>query len=345
MGNSKSSAAEQNSLDNWTPGRVVVVDDMDASMLRVEPRTPTGKPSSSKEGLGKLLPSSSRQPQFDQISDPESRAAGTDSDRDGGHALTLRTTASRPMWYSMAVLLCIVACLVITAGARCGLDPECGMLHATPSLGHFLNSTDTSTLAGSALISLLATHYVMTVTTHHMVRKHTGVASLVMFTGAAVLYISVYACLIYPAWYIAVIPVVASVVWAAGAVHGLRCYYTFRPINERSPGYVSLGLLAVYAISALVYVVCSAIPLPEFPGKHAAVFSSQILLLVSGMLFIITLVIHTRGVRYSFEIVRVSASSAPQRRWSIGNDDASPRGGMASPASAHHGDTPYYYNA
>ena len=307
MGNKGSSTV-------WVPGKVIFSgEDAEQSVLSVVPRVlsqegrpPPYPPAHSTSGEDDDAAGSAGRG-VDQISSPAARSSGADRDRSG--VTSLRRTTSRPIWYLMVGILFVVVCLVLAAGIRCGLDEECGQMHATPSLGHFLNSTDTSALAGSALFALMTAHCAMTAATHNMVIKDAGRATIVMDVAAGLLYVSVYACLIWPYWYLAIVPIVVSNVWAITVVHGLRCYYGYRPFRGRLLGYFSIVVTCIYSSASVIYIVCSAIPLPDFPGKHAAVFVSQILLLLSGVGFIVLQVIHTRGVGYSYDIVRVGTAS------------------------------------
>lgn len=325
-----SGASSSSILDRWVPPPGKIVEDAETGTVRVvvsePPPPPPLAPQSDDDDddtpsylnmkraappLAGPGPSSAeppkRRPGYDQISDPVSRRAGTDTDRKEGTVSRIRTRAV-PMWYDMAPLLAVFVLLVLSAGIRCGVDEECGLLHATPSLGHFLNSTDTSALSGAALMSLCYLHYTLTKTTHQLVRLDTAFASLFMGIACIFLYAGSFASLLYPYWFVAIVPIMASVLWCAGVSHGLRMYYSYHPRYKRVLYYFSVLSLTMYVSAVVVYLVCSIIPLPEFPGKQVAVFVSEILMLVAGMGFVVLLVMHTRRVRHMYEVERVADS-------------------------------------
>lgn len=218
----------------------------------------------------------------------------------------LKRSTPRPMWYTLVPLLVICACLVLTAGIRCRIDSDCSLLSA-PSLGHFLNNTDTSALAVSSLNALIGVHYMLNVATVHMLKQTSACSVIFTIISSIILYVAVYACLLFPYWYIAIAALVAGGLWSGAICHGLRRYYAYRPLKRRLTFVASVFVLAVYAAGMVVYIVLSAafpvIPaVDDFSGKQMGIFVSEIVLLVSGVLFCALLVFHTRGVTYMFQV-------------------------------------------
>ena len=213
-------------------------------------------------------------------------------------------SAPRPMWYTLVPLLVVFGCLVLTAGVRCRLDEDCSLL-STPSLGHFLNNTDTSALAVSSLTTLIGVHYMLNVAAYNMLRQTSAVSVIFAIISSIILYTAVYACLLFPYWYIAIAALVAGGLWSSAICHGLRKYYAYRPARKRLTFISSVFVLSVYVAAMVLYVILSAVPSIDFPGKQAGVFISEIILLVSGVLFCVLLVFHTRGVAYMFQVKKM----------------------------------------
>ena len=214
---------------------------------------------------------------------------------------TIHRTTPRPMWYTLLPLLVIFSCLVLTAGVRCKTDPACGLL-AAPSLGNFLNNTDTSALAVSSLNVLIGVHYVLNVAVIHLLKNTSSVAVIATIVASIFLYIAVYGCLIFPYWYIAVAALSAGAIWACGISHGLRKYYAYQPARKRILFICTIVDLAIYVSSTVVYIVLSAMSGVEIPDKNIGIFVVEIALLASGVLFCALLVFHTRGVSYLFQL-------------------------------------------
>lgn len=232
--------------------------------------------------------------------------ANDSNDTNGMHVMaeesSVKRSSPRPMWYTLVPLLVIFGCLVLTAGIRCRLDEDCSLL-STPSLGHFLNNTDTSALAVSSLNALIGVHYMLNVATVHMLKQTSACSVVFTIISSILLYVSVYACLLFPYWYIAIAALVAGGVWSSAVCHGLRRYYAYRPHRKRLTFMASVFVLSVYAVAMVVYIVLSAVPMiGDFAGKQLGVFISEIILLVSGVIFCVLLVFHTRGVAYMFQV-------------------------------------------
>ncbi len=205
------------------------------------------------------------------------------------------------MWYTLVPLLVVFGCLVLTAGVRCRIDEDCSLL-STPSLGHFLNNTDTSALAVSSLTTLIGVHYMLNVAAYNMLKRTSAVSVIATLFCSVLLYAAVYACLLFPYWYIAIAALVAGGLWSSAICHGLRKYYAYRPARKRLAFISSVFVLSVYAAAMVLYIVLSAVPSIDFPGKQTGVFVTEIILLVSGVLFCALLVFHTRGVAYLFQV-------------------------------------------
>lgn len=217
-------------------------------------------------------------------------------------------TPPRGLWWNQAALLLIACLLVLSAGFRCATDEECSLL-AHPSLGNFLNNTDTSAIAITAVNTLVAAHYLQMVATYHMVRSHSGYAAPLLILVSAVLYVSLFAAFLYPLWwYVAVLPIGASVALFAIALHGLRRYHAYKPARQRILFYASCALFVVYVLASLFYLVFSAIPSPvqarDFAGKQQGVFAAELTMLISGVMFMGLLAFFTRRVSYIFEVQR-----------------------------------------
>ena len=307
MGNRTSKAnekEEEGEMPVWIPSTPVEGADGSVTSYKEPDRRPS--PSSPPPPSKMTTEIKSKRSEYDELTSTEQRKAGTDGDRQDGVSNVYRTQA-RPMWWTLVGLLAVVIILVLAAGIRCAVDSDCGLLEA-PSLGHFLNNTDTSALAVTGLNALIGMHYMLNVATYHMIKDHSGVAAIIMLLSSIVLYISVFAALLFPEWFIAITPVCASVVWCIVVTHGLRRYNELRPAKHRILFVVSAIILTAYVSSSIIYIVFSAIPLPSWPGKQIGVFVSEITMLLSGLLFVALLVMQTRRVKYIFQVERTTDS-------------------------------------
>ncbi len=227
------------------------------------------------------------------------------ADDPGMHAMAeesrVKRSSPRPMWYMLVPLLVIFGCLVITAGIRCRLDEDCSLL-STPSLGHFLNNTDTSALAVSSLNALMGVHCILNAVTILMLKQTSACSVILMIIVSILLYAAVYACLLFPQWYIATAALAAGGIWGCAICHGLRKYYAYRRWSQKIALFDSLCALSAYMVAMVVYIVFSAVPTIEFQSKQTIIFAFEIILLISGVLFCALLVFHTRGVAYMFQV-------------------------------------------
>lgn len=215
-------------------------------------------------------------------------------------------TRPRGLWWNQAGLLVLACLLVLSAGLRCATDEECGLLEH-PSLGNFLNNTDTSAIAITAVNSLVAAHYLQMVATYHMVRTHSGYAAPLLIVVSAILYVSLFAAILYPLWwYVAVLPIGASILLFTIALHGLRRYHAYKPTRQRLVFFASCALFGIYVLASLFYLVFSMIPSPvqarDFMGKQQGVFAAELTMLISGVLFMGLLAFFTRRVSYVFHV-------------------------------------------
>lgn len=218
-------------------------------------------------------------------------------------------TAPRSLWWNQAVLLCLVCLLILSAGFRCATDEECSLLQH-PSLGNFLNNTDTSAIAITAVNALVAAHYLQMVATYHMVSAHSGYTAWLLIFVSLLLYVSLFAAFLYPWWwYVGVLPISASIILFAVALHGLRRYYAYKPTRQRLLFFASCILFGVYVLASLFYLVFSIIPSPvqatDFMGKQQGVFAAELTMLISGVLFMFLLAFFARGVSYMFHVEKV----------------------------------------
>lgn len=216
-----------------------------------------------EDGFVKMRRSPSSSPSGTEETAAENQGADSDKDRsvfDSHDQVT--KTPPRGLWWNQATLLLIACLLVLSAGFRCATDEECSLL-AHPSLGNFLNNTDTSAIAITAVNTLVAAHYLQMVATYHMLRSHSGYAAPLLILVSALLYVSLFAAFLYPLWwYVAVIPIGASVSLFAIALHGLRRYYAYKPTRQRIMFFASCVLFVVYVLASLFYLIFSAIPSP-----------------------------------------------------------------------------------
>ena len=222
-----------------------------------------------------------------------------DNDTTTGH---LQRTAPRPMWFMLIGLVVLLIITILALGLRCGLDDDCNAF-GTPSLGTFINNTHTSPLATTSVVMLMGIHYTITVATTHMLPlKGTGFIRLALVITSLLLYASVFAAIVYPAWFMAIIPVGIGVIWIGESLLALRRYYKYD--RKRTPFRISFWIAVLYTIASLLYLVFSAIPIPDFPGRQTGVFITEIFMLVSGLFYLIVLVFHARKVSYMFQTTK-----------------------------------------
>ncbi len=219
----------------------------------------------------------------------------------------------RSSWWILLFLFIIFVVLAVSAGVRCGVDPECRiheiitdsnstLVVGIPSLGRLLDHTATDTLTVTGVNVLMGMHFLLTINTGLLVKDHTWLAPLGLFISSSGVYVMTYVSLLVPHWYIAIIPILCMIVWCAFVVYGLGLFY--RPFPKKKIYYATVIAFILFAIPAALYAAFSAVEYYQVPGKDVAVFVCELAILISFLFFILLLVYHTRRVSYGTQIER-----------------------------------------
>lgn len=210
---------------------------------------------------------------------------------------------SRSSLWVLLFLLTVFAVLVVSVTIRCATDGSsggCNNIHDIPSVGTMVNATSTGPLAVTALNTLVAIHFLLTINTFMLIVDGSVGAAVAMGVNSIALYVMLYVALISPKWYMALTPILLLGSWCSLATYGLYKYYRRHP--TRKPFYISLVFLVLYLVPAILYVAFSAVPYAEVPHKDIAVLVCELSMLISCCGFVLVLAYHTRRVSYATEV-------------------------------------------
>ena len=234
--------------------------------------------------------------------------------RDGTEQAT--QTGDISSWRILSFLFAIFVILCMTTGIRCAASDDCAILdevrpcgnnltcsiYQVPSLGTLLNNNATSTLAVSAMNTLVVTHILLTINVSLMIRLYSWLPVAIMLLAVVAMYIFFYVSLIVAQWYISICAMIALAVWCASACYGLRRYYLRQP--SKPLFWVSVASLTVYVLAMLLYIAFSPIPYDLVGGRDVVILCAQLGMAVSCVIFVIALAFHTRCVSYAAIVER-----------------------------------------
>jgi len=237
------------------------------------------------------------------------------TDREEG-STSVHRTKPRSSWWVLLSLLAIFAVLCVTTGLRCINSPKCVAVDETwecgvnltctayriPSLGTLLGDDSTGALAISALNTLVAMHLLLTINVAIMIRGYSSLALLVMPATLVALYVMLYVSLIVATWYISVIAMGCLAAWCASVTYGLYHYYRLQPGKRLF--WASFNSTAVFLVAVFLYTAFSPMSYAMLPHRDVAILSVQLIMALSCVVFVVTVMFHTRPVSYSAQVSR-----------------------------------------
>ena len=171
-----------------------------------------------------------------------------------------------------------------------------------PSIGQILASPDTAVLAIIALACLIAIQFVVTSAVAAVAGSACFPQSLLMSIWTLATYASLYAALIYPVWWLGIVPVGCMAGWCWGAIWVFRGFYHAHPVKRLYWGSVTTSI--TYSATAVLYVVFQAIPMSVIGSKDVAIFVLELALILELFIFVLLLLFHFRRVYYLAQVER-----------------------------------------
>jgi hypothetical protein len=202
------------------------------------------------------------------------------------------TTSKRPMWKHTLVIFIAFLVFVTATGISCALEDSC-KTGGPPTMSHMLNTTKTSLYLMTAINSLIGVHLTEVYSIGQLVIERAPILGVIQWIVAGLLYISIFVNLAFNKWYIMTVSAVLILLWMCFVTEALRRFY----IRGRSRLWkLTVFLVIIYAISATIYIVFSAVPQLDFPHKDIGVLAAEILVIIASAGFAFILIPHTRWV-------------------------------------------------
>lgn len=202
------------------------------------------------------------------------------------------TTSRRPMWkYTLAMFIAFVV-FVIATGVSCAVEDACKM-GGPPTMSHMLNTTQTSLFLMTSVNALIGVHLVEVNSIGQLLHDKAPVLGVLQWIAALLIYASIFVNLALNQWYIMMVSAVLILLWMIFVTEGLRRFYV---MGRSRLWKLTIPLVVIYAISAVIYVVFSAVAELDFPHKDIGVLAAEILVIVSCAGFSFILIPHTRWV-------------------------------------------------
>lgn len=171
-----------------------------------------------------------------------------------------------------------------------------------PSIGQILSSPDTSVLAIMALACLIAMQLVVTSAVAAIAGSSCLPQSLLMSIFTLATYVSLYIALIYPVWWLGIVPVLCMSGWCWGVIWVFRGFYYAHPVKRLY--WASVVTSITYSVTAGLYVIFQAIPVSILSAKDVAIFILELALVLELFVFVLLLLFHCQRVYYLAQVER-----------------------------------------